>query len=132
MDRLAIARALVRYHAAGRALGDLEPSRIAISSRDGIEHAEIRGAGRADPREASPPAARYIAPEQVQRHGVTAACDIYTLGVVLFELVAGVAPIHGHTPVEVMIRKTIADAPPLSQVCPPWQSPSEVQPSTQS
>lgn len=114
-----IARALAECHAAGRVLGDLEPCRIALRSRDGARHAELRVRdGSRAPHEAESPAPRYIAPEQVQRQGVSAACDIYTLGVILFEMVAGRAPIHGRTPMEVMIRKTVEDAPPLAQACP--------------
>ena len=113
-----IARALAQVHATGRVLGDLQPSRIAIRSRDGAEHAEIQRLDAPIERdESEPPAARYIAPEQVHVHGASAACDIYTLGVILFEMVAGQAPIHGRTTMEVMIRKTIEDAPPLARVC---------------
>lgn len=114
-----VARELAKSHAVGRVLGNLTPRKIALRSRDGVDHVELlaRAAG-SSAHEPEAPASRYVAPEQVQCHGVSAACDVYTLGVILFEMVAGRAPIHGRTSMELMVRKTIEDAPPLVTVCP--------------
>lgn len=114
-----IARALARRHASGTIVGDLTPTRVRLVEREGTDGVELVDPERASGGHTSePPAARYMAPEQVQSHSVSAAADVYTLGVILFEMVAGQAPIEGRTPMEQMVRKTIQDAPPLSSVCP--------------
>lgn len=114
-----LARALARQHASGRIVGDLTPSRIRIVERDDGDAVELEDPERASRGDAGPPpSARYMAPEQVQSHAVSAAADVYTLGVILFEMVAGQAPIEGRTPMEQMVRKTIQDATPLTSVCP--------------
>jgi eukaryotic-like serine/threonine-protein kinase len=46
-------------------------------------------------------AAAYLSPEQVSGRPASPASDIYTLGVVLYECLAGVRPFSGANPVEV-------------------------------
>lgn len=47
----------------------------------------------------------YMAPEQAKdSSGVTAAADIYSLGAILFHLLAGHPPVDGDTPLEVLHR----------------------------
>lgn len=43
----------------------------------------------------------YLSPEQLSKHKVTASSDIYSLGVLLYELCAGCAPFLGETPDEI-------------------------------
>jgi eukaryotic-like serine/threonine-protein kinase len=56
--------------------------------------------------------ATYFSPEQAEGVGVDARSDIYSLGVVLFEMVTGRAPFLGETPVAVA-SKHVRDQPPL-------------------
>lgn len=66
---------------------------------------DTRAAG--DPKRFS-----YLAPEQCSGSDVSdARGDVYSLGVVLFEMLAGVPPFTGETPTEVMMHH-IDDAPP--------------------
>jgi serine/threonine protein kinase len=54
----------------------------------------------------------YVAPEQaISSATITPACDIYALGVVLFELVTGQLPFVADTPMGVIL-KHLYDAPP--------------------
>src|SRR3954471_4620098 len=46
----------------------------------------------------------YMAPEQAEGRGATAASDLYALGLVLYEALAGVNPIRGASPAETARR----------------------------
>ncbi len=56
--------------------------------------------------------ATYFSPEQAEGIGVDARSDIYSLGVVMFEMVAGRPPFLGETPVSIA-SKHVRDRPPL-------------------
>jgi WD40 repeat protein/serine/threonine protein kinase len=58
----------------------------------------------------------YMSPEQARREQLDARTDIFSLGIVLFELVAGRRPFGGETLTE-MLRAILNDeAPPLSAI----------------
>jgi serine/threonine-protein kinase len=46
----------------------------------------------------------YMAPEQLDSHRVDRRCDVYSLGVVFFELLTGSRPFSGKTPFEVAMK----------------------------
>lgn len=57
----------------------------------------------------------YVAPEQaISSAALTPACDVYALGVVLFELLTGQVPFQADTPMGVLL-KHLYDEPPLPQ-----------------
>jgi len=47
----------------------------------------------------------YMAPEQVEGKAVTAASDVYALGVVMYEMATGTAPYTGDSPMQIAIRR---------------------------
>jgi serine/threonine protein kinase len=53
----------------------------------------------------------YVSPEQILRNDITAAADIYSLGVLLFEMVTGCLPFSGNSDYDLM--KCQAENPPL-------------------
>lgn len=50
----------------------------------------------------------YMAPEQVEGGTITAAADIYALGIVIYETLAGIRPFTGDTPMSVAVKRLSA------------------------
>jgi len=55
----------------------------------------------------------YMAPEQVRGSAVDERADIFSLGVILHEMVAGVAPFERETPIETLYAILKEEPPPL-------------------
>jgi tRNA A-37 threonylcarbamoyl transferase component Bud32 len=53
----------------------------------------------------------YVSPEQALGHDVNGQCDIYSLGVVLFEMLTGDVPFHGENQVAVAMKHVREDLP---------------------
>lgn len=60
----------------------------------------------------------YISPEAVMRESTTAQSDIYSLGIVLYELLTGQMPFSGSTNTEIMQKHVVASVPSVSSVQP--------------
>jgi len=60
----------------------------------------------------------YLSPEQAEGKPATTASDVYSLGVVLYECLAGTRPFTGDTPVATAIAHLRADPPPLPHSVP--------------
>jgi eukaryotic-like serine/threonine-protein kinase len=58
----------------------------------------------------------YLAPEQAASRPVSAATDVYALGVILFEMVAGQRPFHGSSSVEIASKHLHETPPRASEV----------------
>jgi len=62
--------------------------------------------------------AHYVSPEQAQGRTLGPASDLYSLGVVLYELTTGRVPFEGDTPVAVALKQVNEDPVPPRQVNP--------------
>src|SRR4051794_26415975 len=59
--------------------------------------------------------ATYFSPEQAQGQSVDGRSDVYSLGIVLYEMVTGVAPFSGDSPVAVAYKHVQEEPTPPSQ-----------------
>jgi eukaryotic-like serine/threonine-protein kinase len=62
--------------------------------------------------------AQYLSPEQAQGHAVSAASDLYAVGVILYELLTGVVPFDGDTAVAIAFKQVSAQPSAPSTVNP--------------
>jgi serine/threonine-protein kinase len=62
--------------------------------------------------------AQYLSPEQAQGHIVSGASDLYSIGVILYELLTGVVPFEGDTAVAIAFKQVAAQPRPPSEVNP--------------
>lgn len=46
----------------------------------------------------------YISPEQAQGHAVNERSDLYSLGIILYEIMTGVTPFRGNNPIAIMMQ----------------------------
>ncbi len=60
----------------------------------------------------------YVSPEQALGQPVTGQSDIYSLGIVLYELLTGEVPFTGDTPVAVAMRHVREDVPDVQRLRP--------------
>lgn len=62
--------------------------------------------------------ADYLSPEQARGETLTGSSDLYSLGVVMFEMLAGRPPFVGPTAVSIAMQHASASPPPLRQFNP--------------
>ncbi len=106
---IAVAQALDYLHRNGFIHGDLRPHKVLIGPEGEIK---VTGAGLAfafaDQEEkrtlALMRAAHYAAPETFEGRVPDERSDIYSLGIILFEMLAGTVPFTGETPIAVATR----------------------------
>ncbi|WP_246394804.1 serine/threonine-protein kinase [Corynebacterium anserum] len=111
-----VARGLQTIHEAGMVHRDIKPGNLLITPQGVVK---ITDFGIAKAAAAVPltrtgmvvGTAQYVSPEQAQGQSVQAASDIYSLGVVTYEMVAGHRPFSGDSTISVAI-KHISEAPP--------------------
>jgi serine/threonine-protein kinase len=113
------ARALHTAHLAGIVHRDVKPGNLMVTP-DGTVKVTDFGIARAIGAGAGPSVtgggmvmgtAQYISPEQASGRELTPAADLYSLGIVAYECLAGAVPFDGDTPVAIALRQ-VRDEPP--------------------
>src|ERR687891_2165023 len=117
----AVAKALEPAHQAGMVHRDIKPGNIMLTS-DGEVKVMDFGIARTSTGDtltqtaAVLGTASYLSPEQAQGHPVDVRSDIYSLGCVLYEMVAGRPPFPGDSPVTVASKHVLEQPTPPSQI----------------
>jgi serine/threonine protein kinase len=68
----------------------------------------------------------YMSPEQAMGHPVDARSDIYSAGILLYELLSGNQPFTAETPVALMMAQVRDEPPRLAEALPELQIPAEM------
>ncbi len=117
-------RALQVAHTAGLVHRDVKPGNILITPTGQVK---ITDFGIAKAVDAAPVTqtgmvmgtAQYIAPEQALGHEATPSSDVYSLGVVAYEVVSGRRPFTGDGALTVAMKHIKEPPPPLPSELPP-------------
>ena len=113
-----VASALTHAHIRGLVHCDIKPHNILIDSEGKAKVADF-GIARVMATATATltnndvmGSVHYVSPEQAAGKNVTAQSDIYSLGIVLFEMLTGRVPFEAETPVAVALMH-VKDKPPL-------------------
>jgi eukaryotic-like serine/threonine-protein kinase len=117
-----VSAGLAEAHKLGFVHRDLKPGNVMVTRYDDVEQVKVLDFGLvaiADEAESvtrltktgyTLGTPRYLAPEQSQSAEVTSSADLYSLGVILYEMIAGRAPFVGD--MKTVIMQHLCEAPP--------------------
>jgi serine/threonine protein kinase len=110
-----LCRALGHAHGRGIVHRDVKPANILMSSRGEVKVSDFGVARLTEGTSEGPPTIvgtpRYMAPEQARGLPTGPATDIYSAGVVLYEMLAGQPPFTGGSSVDLALRH-LQERPP--------------------
>ena len=122
LDLLApILSALSAAHDAGIVHRDVKPENVLIATDGKVKVADfglsraVSASGNTATQGLLMGTVSYLAPELVTDGRADARSDVYSAGIVLYEMLTGTKPHTGETPIQVAYRHVHADVPPPSR-----------------
>jgi eukaryotic-like serine/threonine-protein kinase len=113
-----ILQALRFAHRHGIVHRDIKPHNVLVDAEGRVKVTDfgIARAGTSQMTEAGSivGTAQYLSPEQARGTAVDQRSDVYSLGIVLYELLTGTVPFNGDTPVEIAMKHLSAVPEPPS------------------
>ncbi len=111
-----LCRSLASAHRQGVVHCDVKPANVLLATGGEVKVGDFGVARLAESTSQAPSATvagtpRYMSPEQARGKPTTAATDVYSAGVVLYEMLAGQPPFADGSPVELGLRH-LQDPPP--------------------
>ncbi len=117
-------RALQVAHTAGIIHRDIKPANLMVTADGTLKITDFgiaRGGGSTTMTQTGQVmgTAQYISPEQARGATITPASDLYALGVVAYEMLAGGPPFEADTPLALALMHVREDPEPLPHDIPP-------------
>ncbi len=126
---IAILECLEAAHAVGIVHRDLKPENIMVHGTEaGENRVKVLDFGISKLVEGDAEAAmmtqtgrimgtpQYMSPEQISGATIDHRCDLYSTGLILFEMVAGRPPFQGNTVTEILMKHSTEQSPPVRKV----------------
>jgi eukaryotic-like serine/threonine-protein kinase len=126
-----ICKALSYVHGRGIVHRDLKPENIMVDAEDHIKLIDFGIAAKGGDRRltfskllgSTMGTPDYISPEQVKRNRGDARSDIYSVGVMLYEMLTGKTPFQGDNPFAVMNARLVSKPVPPRELVPEIPAP---------
>jgi len=125
-----VADALEHAHRQGLVHRDIKPANVLVQGDGRVKVTDFgiaKAAGGDDLTRTGTVVgtARYLAPEQVNGHTVDGRADVYALGLVLYEMLAGRAPFGGDSDMATAVARLTNAPEPIRKVRPEVSRPLE-------
>jgi eukaryotic-like serine/threonine-protein kinase len=125
-----VADALEHAHRQGLVHRDIKPANVLVQSDGRVKVTDFgiaKAAGGDDLTRTGTVVgtARYLAPEQVNGHPVDGRADVYALGLILYEMLAGRAPFGGDSDMATAVARLTNSPEPISSARPEVSRPLE-------